>query len=320
MNSTGALKVARALSVAMLCVLAAGPIPEAGAADVSSVQAELDEAAAEYSRLETELGETVDRKARVKAELAEAQDIIADRGNQIQVRAGHIYKSGGVSTFFSNMLLSEDPATFFRRMYFIEVLGRSDRELVGSLRVMQSRSDELLEDLDQTIARQKELVERQREKRRELAAKLKGARGAARVSKIRSFPAFSIPIDGSNAFADTWGAPRSGGRRHQGTDVMASCGAPVVAVTDGVITRLNSGGNGGIMAYLRAVNGDVFFYAHLRSYAPGISTGSRVSAGQRIGENGNTGNARGGPCHVHFEWHPGGGRPKNPYPLLAAAR
>ncbi|MEX2588498.1 MAG: peptidoglycan DD-metalloendopeptidase family protein [Actinomycetota bacterium] len=310
----------RATGAVVLCVLAVGPLPQAGAAAVSSVQAELDKAAAEYSRLETELGETLDRKARVEQELDEAQQIIAERADQIQLRAGHIYKSGGVSTFLSSMLLSENPSVFFRRMYFMERLGRSDRELVGSLQVMQSRSDELLEDLDSTIARQRELVASQREKRRDLESRLKGARGAARVSRIRSFSAFSIPIDGATAFADTWGAPRSGGRRHQGTDVMASCGAPVVAVTDGVISRLHSGGNGGIMAYLRAGNGDVFFYAHLQNYAPGISTGSRVSAGQRIGSNGNTGNARGGPCHVHFEWHPGGGRPRNPYPLLAAAR
>jgi murein DD-endopeptidase MepM/ murein hydrolase activator NlpD len=101
---------------------------------------------------------------------------------------------------------------------------------------------------------------------------------------------------------------------------MASCGAPVVAVTDGTIFNLHAGGNGGIMAYLRAGNGDVFFYSHLKGYAPGISNGSRVTVGQKIGTNGNTGNARGGPCHVHFEWHKGGGRAVNPYPLLNAAR
>ena len=101
---------------------------------------------------------------------------------------------------------------------------------------------------------------------------------------------------------------------------MAACGAPVVAVTGGVISNLSAGGNGGIMLYLRARNGDVFFYAHLRGYAGGISSGSGVDAGELIAYNGNTGNARGGPCHVHFEWHPGGGGPVNPYPLLAAVR
>ncbi|MGH2771667.1 MAG: M23 family metallopeptidase [Actinomycetota bacterium] len=101
---------------------------------------------------------------------------------------------------------------------------------------------------------------------------------------------------------------------------LAPCGAAVRAVTAGSVQNLHSGGNGGIMAYIRAANGDVFFYAHLKRYAPGIRGGSPVKAGDLIGYNGNSGNARGGPCHVHFEWHPGGGRAVNPYPLLAAAR
>lgn len=101
---------------------------------------------------------------------------------------------------------------------------------------------------------------------------------------------------------------------------MAPCGAPVLAVTDGVISRLDTSANGGLMVYLRAGNGDQFMYAHLRNFAPGTSQGKRVSTGELIAYNGNSGNARGGPCHVHFEWHPGGGRPVNPYPLLASAR
>ncbi len=143
--------------------------------------------------------------------------------------------------------------------------------------------------------------------------------GGSKVSSAGRFSKFTLPVSPAG-FADTWGAPRSGGRRHQGTDVMAPCGAPVVAVTDGSIQRLTSSGAGGTSAYLRAANGDVFFYAHLRGYAPGMSAGKPVSTGDVIGANGNSGNARGGPCHVHFEWHPSGGRPVNPYPLLNSAR
>jgi peptidoglycan LD-endopeptidase LytH len=142
---------------------------------------------------------------------------------------------------------------------------------------------------------------------------------AARVSSAGRFAKFTLPVTPAG-FANTWGAPRSGGRRHQGTDVMSPCGSPVIAVTDGSIQRLASSGAGGTSLYLRATNGDVFFYAHLRGYAPGMGAGKPVSAGQVIGVNGNSGNASGGPCHVHFEWHPSGGRPVNPYPLLASAR
>lgn len=143
--------------------------------------------------------------------------------------------------------------------------------------------------------------------------------GAATVSSAGRFPRFSLPVTPAG-FADTWGAPRSGGRSHQGTDVMAPCGAPVNAAADGSIQRLKSGGSGGIALYIKASNGDVFYYAHLRSYVAGLSAGKPVSAGEVIGSNGNSGNASGGPCHVHFEWHPNGGRPVNPYPLLNAAR
>lgn len=152
-----------------------------------------------------------------------------------------------------------------------------------------------------------------------VTAALPGPAPAARVSSAGRFSKFTLPVTPAG-FADTWGAARSGGRRHQGTDVMAPCGAPVIAVTDGSIQRLASSGAGGTSLYLRASNGDVFFYAHLRSYAPGISGGKPVSAGQVIASNGNSGNARGGACHVHFEWHPSGGRPVNPYPLLNSAR
>lgn len=166
------------------------------------------------------------------------------------------------------------------------------------------------------------------ERKAQLEATAKGApkvssvalpQRAGNVSSAGRFARFTLPVTPAG-FADTWGAARSGGRRHQGTDVMSPCGAPVVAVTDGSIQRLASSGAGGTSLYLRASNGDVFFYAHLRGYAGGVSAGKSVTAGQVIASNGNSGNARGGPCHVHFEWHPSGGRPVNPYPLLASAR
>lgn len=151
------------------------------------------------------------------------------------------------------------------------------------------------------------------------AAAAAAAAPAGRVSSAGRFAKFTLPLNPSG-FADTWGAPRSGGRRHQGTDVMAPCGAPVYAVTDGTIQRTSSGGLGGISLYLRATNGDVFYYTHLKGFSNGSAPGKQVAAGDVIAANGNSGNARGGPCHVHFEWKPNGGRSVNPYPLLNSAR
>ncbi len=117
----------------------------------------------------------------------------------------------------------------------------------------------------------------------------------------------------SASFTDTWGAPRSGGRSHKGTDMLASSGAPAYAVADGVV-RTSSGGAGGIALYLRAINGDVFYYAHNSSNV--ARNGERVKAGQLIARVGSSGNASGGVPHVHFEIQPGGGASVNPYRFL----
>jgi len=121
------------------------------------------------------------------------------------------------------------------------------------------------------------------------------------------------PMLGS-AYGDSWGAPRSGGRRHEGVDMLAPSGVPIYAVTSGYVT-FKQNRLGGNAVSLTGDNGTRYYYAHLSRYE-GVSR--RVLQGEVIGYNGDTGNATGVP-HLHFEIHPGGGLAVNPTASVRAA-
>lgn len=141
------------------------------------------------------------------------------------------------------------------------------------------------------------------------------AAAAPAPAAIPSLAAF--PMQGKCWFGDTWHDPRSGGRKHEGTDLIGAAGLAIYAVANGTITRTYDGlALGGKSLRLTAPDGTYYFYAHLDSFAPGIGAGVAVRAGQVIGYNGATGNAH--EPHLHFEIHPGGGAAVNPYPYLKA--
>ena len=128
----------------------------------------------------------------------------------------------------------------------------------------------------------------------------------------------ACPVVGPVSFSDDWGDPRSGGRTHEGTDLIAPYGAPLVAIENGVIDQASDvdEGLGGITIWLRGDSGNRYFYAHNSVNAAHV--GDRVAVGQVIGYIGDTGNARNSVPHLHFEIHPGGGEAVNPYPTVAS--
>jgi murein DD-endopeptidase MepM/ murein hydrolase activator NlpD len=203
-------------------------------------------------------------------------------------------------------------------------------EAAQKLEVLLARQAALLSSAD---AQLRTIVEAEARKAREiaaaqlLAAQAAAARAAQVVPGVPGAPGipaeapylapggkYACPVGAVHSFVDTWHAPRSGGRLHQGTDVFAPEGSPAYAVVDGVIDKWGNGGLGGITLWLRAANGDRYYYAHnSRNIA---TVGTRVHAGDVIALVGKTGNAATTPPHVHFEAHPGGGEARNPYPFL----
>ena len=125
--------------------------------------------------------------------------------------------------------------------------------------------------------------------------------------------AILCPMNGS-AYGDSWGAPRSGGRSHEGVDMLAPMGTPIYAVVSGSV-NFRQNRLGGNAASLVGDNGNRYYYAHFASYE---GASRRVNQGDVIGYNGDTGNATGTP-HLHFEVHPGGGLAVNPTPSVRAA-
>lgn len=113
-----------------------------------------------------------------------------------------------------------------------------------------------------------------------------------------------------------FGAPRSGGRTHEGFDIVSACGAGVVAARGGRVRRV--GFDPVLYGNFALIHGvgerRSYFYTHLRR-PPSIHKGEVVLTGERIGAVGDTGNARSVGCHLHFEIH-ANGRPIDPEPLL----
>ncbi len=131
-----------------------------------------------------------------------------------------------------------------------------------------------------------------------------------------------FPIAGpyNRPLIDSYGFPRMTGTPdehwHEGIDLFAPRGTPLVAAERGVIARVGVGRLGGLKLWLVGESGSEWYYAHLDSFAPGLADGLLVEAGDLLGYVGNTGNAVGTPPHLHLQLHPDGGRPVNPYPLL----
>lgn len=130
-----------------------------------------------------------------------------------------------------------------------------------------------------------------------------------------------FPVAGKSNFSHDWGFPRytPTPHLHEGTDIFAAFGTPIVTSEAGKVISKGTAGAGGISVWVKGDTGMAYYYAHLQSWAQGLAVGQRVEKGSVIGFVGDSGNAEGGSPHLHFETHPAGGPgtpARDPKPFL----
>ena len=148
--------------------------------------------------------------------------------------------------------------------------------------------------------------------RRKLERDAQTRRNRSAVVRLATSPDWVCPVETRTKFYDSWLERRSGGREHEGVDLVGLRHDPILAPVDGVVIR-RWDTLGGRSFDLVAANGDYYFGTHLSRFG----ADGEVRAGDVIGYMGDDGNAKG--VHLHFENHPGGGHnPVNPYPIVDA--
>jgi murein DD-endopeptidase MepM/ murein hydrolase activator NlpD len=268
-------------------------------------------------------------------------------------RARAMYMTAGTSGFES-VFSSLEVSRLGARDGYLESIAGQELDVVGELLFLQNDSARLQAELEQLLADQEEDVahledtsseiyaeleianaefqqvyqqwqkqEEERRRREEAERRRREAAAAAAAAAAANYSSSghvspsgrTCPVAGANSFRDSWLEPRSGGRQHHGLDMIAARGTPLVAVESGYIWSMSSHYLGGIGLYVKGNSGDIYYYAHMDGYAPGMAQGVRVDKGQLVGYVGDTGNAKGTP-HLHLGYRPGGGPLTNPYQLM----
>jgi len=294
---------------------------EAQAAAVAAAQRYVD-ALSEQARQEAEI-------ARLEREIPALRARAVELRRIVRERAVDLYMQGGPSIPIAEMVDTKHAMEIARALTLSSSAAAADRELAVELTRTaekltrdQARLQELkvLQDqVVQQLASQRAALDRALadsnvalERIQAVAASQASFTGADAAAAGRVDTGASVcPIAGPLAFVNDWGAPRSGGRTHQGNDLFAQYGTPNVAVVNGRI-EAELGGLGGISVWLHGDDGVSYYYAHLsRIEGPA----RRVARGDVIGYVGDTGNAAGGPPHTHFGIRTNGVM-VNPYPTL----
>jgi murein DD-endopeptidase MepM/ murein hydrolase activator NlpD len=268
-----------------------------------------------------------DRIVATRARIAQREATIVRLEERLRVRAVGAFESGLGGTLDA-LLSSTSMGELSDRIEYLDRIARVDSDSVLSLEVEREQLRRDRDSLAASIDRQGEVAARLDGARADIATAT--ARLADDVARLEdrlkqeqqalSFfgqsanpgaPIAVCPVRGPNSFVDSFGDPRPGGRTHEGIDLIAPYGTPVVAVQPGrAVAAPNALGGNAVIVY--GPGGDWTYYAHLSRYG-GLGA---VNVGTVIGYVGATGDTN--VNHLHFEYHPGGGAAVDPYAALRA--
>jgi murein DD-endopeptidase MepM/ murein hydrolase activator NlpD len=309
------MKLLAAAAAALLVSVAAAPAAAAKTspldAKIAAAQKAANNAAARYSQAARELGKAQDDVAKFRARSAANTKKIDELQARLRKFALREYQTGQ----HLRSTVVDDPGQLARNRYITQSVVLGSKDDLEAYRVVKADEAQTRSALEARLRDRQASVARLRAERARITAQLASLGKAMKAQKsglrVLARGAWVCPVQGPRAFSNDWGNPRSGGRRHKGTDVFAPIGTPVVAPVGGSVTQ-RTGGLGGNAVYVRGVDGNTYYGAHLSRFG----ASGPVSQGQIIGYVGASGNARGGAAHLHFEIHPGGGAAVNPYGTL----
>ncbi len=279
-------------------------------------------AAGQMSSLTREVAELEGRLMKLQSEQAQAVARLQQSREQLRKRAVAGYM-GSPAAPINQILDATDFNDLSRRFELLRAVVEADRVRIDEY---NAAKEAVGHELDGVVAK----LDAKRSAMLVAGSVLDGADSALLAKQIQMAAVkaggsavgagFVFPVAGPHSYSDTFGAPRMFGTAyahlHQGTDIFASSGTPLLAVERGVLIRVGSDTLGGTKLWLVGASGTRYYYAHLSAFAEGVAEGKVVAAGDVVGFVGNTGNAATTPAHLHFEVHPNGGPAVNPYPLL----
>jgi len=331
-----ALVLSAAAVTAIPALADTGTELEAAKDRLETARSELTHVTGLWQETEARLARAQDAASEAQAEIDRLEDELARIRATLNDRVAAAYMSGG-SLSIGALLTADSIQDAADRLQYTQSVVQGDADLATQVAVtaeemrrqearlrqaarLQARAATELEaqrvQIDDRVQELNDLVdelEAELEAEEELSLGLGGGSGGGAgggsVSITGTGAIQTCPVAGPTSFVDSFGDPRPGGRSHEGIDLIAAYGTPVVAVAPG--TTSTAGSIGGLGLVLQHDSGgDWTFYAHLSSYG----ASGHVSAGTVIGYVG-PGN---GVNHLHFEYHPAGGAAVNPYGALLA--